>query len=570
MNKVSPKSKPLGFVFTVTFIAMILVLVFGVFMISQLTFTRNTNNIIKIQTEAINEQIIYNFEVYTEDIIRISNQVQALVSNIDINDDQEVTKNLFESINYLDSKYKDIEIYSTLGTLIVSNSKDSEEVVSEQDWFIGAINDKTVHYFSAPKLINDRYLITISKYLSFNKYQDYGVLRMNLDFSTLISLADKSNLGVNGHISILNNNYDYIYTSKKVDSFTETEEKELFKEIIIGKKEVVIEDQAIYFMVNMIGNTPWKIGVFININEIMLIRHYFIVSMMIFSLIFIVISSIIYYSVSKSISKPLNKLKDAMSNVDQIDKLDLTKVEINHPREVEILSNSFNVMIDRIKGLMDSIIKEKEQQRKSELKALQNQINPHFLYNTLDSIVYMVENNENESAAEMIIALSRLFKISISGGRNIISVEDEINHARSYLFIQKIRYKDKFTYEINIDNEDILKLDTMKLILQPLIENALYHGINKINDNGLIIINVGSIDDLIKFEVIDNGYGMTDEKINELYAVLDNDDLSDGVGLKNIYQRLKVYYGTKASLEITSEADEGTKIQILIPAGEVL
>ena len=181
----------------------------------------------------------------------------------------------------------------------------------------------------------------------------------------------------------------------------------------------------------------------------------------------------------------------------------------------------------------------------------------------------MVEDKQNDSAAEMIIALSKLFKISISGGRNIISVEDEINHARSYLFIQKIRYKDNFSYKINIEDKKILELETMKLILQPLIENAIYHGIDKINNTGIITINVGYENNLVKFEVSDNGYGMTEEKIEELYRVLDNDDLSDGVGIKNIYQRLKVYYDKQASLVITSKPDHGTNIKILIPAGDI-
>lgn len=549
---------------------MIFILVLGIFTITQLTFTRNTDNIIKIQTESINEQIIYNFEVFTEDIIKISNQIQARLSNIDLNDDTKEVKNLFETINYLDKKYENITLYNLEGVELVWLKENGETNVLDEDWFYEAVKDPSTYYYSTPNFINNGYKIKISKYIPLNKYQEFAVLKMDLDFSDLINLADKSNLGINGHVSIVNNNYDYVYSSKtSYEDFSNKEEISIFKEVIIGNKRIKIGDQSIYLMINTISNTPWRIGVFININESMIVRSNFIVSTLVLSSIFIVVSSLIYYSISKRISKPLNRLKDAMSNIDQIEKLDLIQVEISYPREVEILTNNFNMMINTIKSLMDSIIREKELQRKSELKALQNQINPHFLYNTLDSIVYMVEDKQNDSAAEMIIALSKLFKISISGGRNIISVEDEINHARSYLFIQKIRYKDNFSYKINIEDKKILELETMKLILQPLIENAIYHGIDKINNTGIITINVGYENNLVKFEVSDNGYGMTEEKIEELYRVLDNDDLSDGVGIKNIYQRLKVYYDKQASLVITSKPDHGTNIKILIPAGDI-
>lgn len=549
---------------------MIFILVLGIFTITQLTFTKNTDNIIKIQTESINEQIIYNFEVFTEDIIKISNQIQARLSNIDLNDDTKEVKNLFETINYLDKKYENITLYNLEGVELVWLKENGETNVLDEDWFYEAVKDPSTYYYSTPNFINNGYKIKISKYIPLNKYQEFAVLKMDLDFSDLINLADKSNLGINGHVSIVNDNYDYVYSSKtSYEDFSNKEEISIFKEVIIGNKRIKIGDQSIYLMINTISNTPWRIGVFININESMIVRSNFIVSTLVLSSIFIVVSSLIYYSISKRISKPLNRLKDAMSNIDQIEKLDLIQVEISYPREVEILTNNFNMMINTIKSLMDSIIKEKELQRKSELKALQNQINPHFLYNTLDSIVYMVEDKQNDSAAEMIIALSKLFKISISGGRNIISVEDEINHARSYLFIQKIRYKDNFSYKINIEDKKILELETMKLILQPLIENAIYHGIDKINNTGIININVGYENNLVKFEVSDNGYGMTEEKIEELYRVLDNDDLSDGVGIKNIYQRLKVYYDKQASLVITSKPDHGTNIKILIPAGDI-
>jgi two-component system sensor histidine kinase YesM len=218
----------------------------------------------------------------------------------------------------------------------------------------------------------------------------------------------------------------------------------------------------------------------------------------------------------------------------------------------------------QIKELMDRVVVEQNEQKKSELKALQNQINPHFLYNTLDSIVWLVENNKNEAAAKMVCALAKLFRISISKGRNIIKISDEIEHARNYLIIQSFRYQDAFDYEFIVD-EKLLDKMTIKLILQPIIENSIYHGLKNKIDPGHIIIKVEQVDENIKFSVTDNGYGMRQEKIDELYQNFKNPNLIDGVGLKNIFQRLIVYYGSEAKLSIKSVLDEGTCISVIVP-----
>ena len=164
----------------------------------------------------------------------------------------------------------------------------------------------------------------------------------------------------------------------------------------------------------------------------------------------------------------------------------------------------------------------------------------------------------------MVVALDKLFRISISRGRNIITVKDELEHARSYLLIQSIRYADAFKYEFDIDPE-VVEYTTLKLILQPMIENAIYHGLKNRIDEGYIKISAKLVNTKVVFEISDNGYGMRKEKIEELYENFKNPDLNDGVGLKNIYLRLKIYYGDEADLLIESELDEGTTIKIIIP-----
>jgi two-component system sensor histidine kinase YesM len=238
-------------------------------------------------------------------------------------------------------------------------------------------------------------------------------------------------------------------------------------------------------------------------------------------------------------------------------------LKVEGQKEIIILSNAFNNMITEIRSLMERILREQKEKRKTEFIALQTQINPHFLYNTLDSIIYLSEKNLNEQVVEMIVALSKYFRISISKGKSIITVKEELEHARNYLLIQKIRYSSKFDYSFIID-ENVNDVKAVKLILQPLIENAIYHGISS-DDDGIIIIRAYQKEDLMVFEVENNGYGLTDSQIEGIYENMKSEINNTSIGLKNVYQRIKLYYGEMADLEIISELDEKTIIKLTYP-----
>jgi two-component system sensor histidine kinase YesM len=222
-------------------------------------------------------------------------------------------------------------------------------------------------------------------------------------------------------------------------------------------------------------------------------------------------------------------------------------------------------MVNQMHILMDDIVEEQESKRKSELNALQAQINPHFLYNTLDSIVWMIENENYEGAIIMVTALARLFRISLSKGKNIITVRDEIEHARNYLTIQNIRYKNKFTYDIEVD-EKTLNFASIKLIIQPLIENAIYHGMEFMGGDGEILVKTYIKDDDLYIDVIDNGLGMLQEVADTLLTSESKPEKkSSGIGLKNVHERIQIYFGKDYGLKIYSEPDEGTTISIHMP-----
>ena len=219
-------------------------------------------------------------------------------------------------------------------------------------------------------------------------------------------------------------------------------------------------------------------------------------------------------------------------------------------------------MVVQIKELVEKVRQEEITLRKTELKALQAQINPHFLYNTLDAIAWLCEEERHKDAVEMVNSLAKLFRISISRGHELITIEKEMQHAKSYLKIQNFRYKNQFTYSFDVD-EECLNYLCNKITLQPIIENAIYHGIDRMVDEGKINIGIHQKGDRIIFTVEDNGVGMTEEQCEEIL----HKDAGDrvGIGIKNVNDRIKIYFGEEYGLTIQSELDEGTRVTISMP-----
>ena len=262
------------------------------------------------------------------------------------------------------------------------------------------------------------------------------------------------------------------------------------------------------------------------------------------------------------LTKPVNSLISSMRGFESApDGYRYSPAE-NHIAELEMISDSFGQMTWIVRSLMEKAREEEATLRKTELKALQAQINPHFLYNTLDSIQWMCERGKNESAVNMVSALAKLFRISISRGHELIPIKDELKHAESYLVIQKYRYSDRFTYRFETD-ESLDEYLCGKITLQPLIENAIYHGIEPLIDDGEIVISTESDGDDILMKVRDNGVGMTSEQVKSILSKERSD--SSGIGVRNVNDRIRIWFGEKYGLSVESEPDEGTTITVRIP-----
>ena len=266
------------------------------------------------------------------------------------------------------------------------------------------------------------------------------------------------------------------------------------------------------------------------------------------------------FILSYTFTRPIGRLKNAMKQVEAGD-FEI-QVESKAHDEIGMLIQSFNYMVSRLRQLIMEVYQQKLAQKNAELTALQAQINPHFLYNTLDAIAWMCEDGKNEDAEEMVTALARLFRISISKGHELIPIEKEVEHAKSYLKIENYRYKNKFTYSFEVE-ESCLSYLCNKITLQPIIENAIYHGVKQMIDEGEIWIRIFEDGEDIIFQVEDNGIGMTEEQCREILRKEPGD--RTGIGIKNVNDRIKIYFGSNYGLNITSELDEGTCVTIRMP-----
>ena len=274
------------------------------------------------------------------------------------------------------------------------------------------------------------------------------------------------------------------------------------------------------------------------------------------------------WAISRSIYNPIKQLHDVTTTITKDDlQVFMTRDNVD---EITELGMSFNIMIGRIRDLLDSKISEQENLKKAELRALQAQINPHFLYNTLDTIIWMAEAQKTDQVIEIVSALSSFFRISLSKGRDWITIGEEIERIKNYLTIQKMRYRDILDYRIEIE-AGVEKYTILKLILQPLVENALYHGIKNKRGGGTIIVRAQQKNaDEILLEVADNGIGFTPEKLAQLQAELADDSgeikLESGYAIGNVNRRIRLYYGKQYGLAVTSEYSTGTCASLIIPA----
>ena len=536
---------------------------------NQIIFTR-TDKLIESTSKEINKQVIMNYENYLSNVIDISNSLQGYIVEYTKDSNVDELNRLFVATTNIEKNIRSVALLSEYGQVVSSSINSGiNPRIADIDWFKQAMQMGDIHHFSGLHTENIVFngkdeVVTISKLVQYIKNNETmnGVLMIDINTSNFKTLAAQTNLGDAGHIIITDQNNGLIYSSNSECTSRICDSAVIAQSIVLGGKLVRLNDLNMYVNVNTIKDTRWKIATFINVDEIITMKTEILIQMIFIFLGTLIAVAITSFIFSRRITNPMNKLKKHITLIEEGD-FD-TRVYVEGQKEVILLADAFNNMSDKVKELMIKVLDEQNEKRKTHFIALQNQINPHFLYNTLDSIVALSENNRNKDVELAIIALSKFFRMSISSEMNLVELKDEIEHIRNYLVIQQIRYRNAFKFDFKID-EEILHHKVIKLSLQPLVENAILHGIQPDEEFTTILIKAYYKDGFTYIEVFNEGYGISQERIDDIHKMMQSEKQSSSLGLKNVYQRLKLYYGDEADLTIESELDEYTKVIMKMP-----
>lgn len=443
--------------------------------------------------------------------------------------------------------------------------------IQKLDWYQAAMNAKSGIAVSSSHVQNAikssyQWVITLSRALLNNQTGEReGVFFVDLNYSAISDLCNNNSIGNQGYIFILDQEGNVIYHPKQQLLYggllTEHIEEIMASES--SSLEAEEGGKSKLYTMSRSDKTGWTVVGAVSTTELMKNSKraqflYFLVAAGILVGV-IVISSML----SRAITKPLRELKDSMGMVEQ-GRFDKANVSIRANNEIGSLSKSFNLMTERIHTLMEQNVYEQQQKRKSEIRALQAQINPHFLYNTLDSIIWMSEAGQNEEVVLMTSALARLLRQSISDDKEQVTVEKEIEYVRSYLTIQKMRYKDKLEYSIDISPK-IRYTRIIKFALQPLVENAIYHGLKYKETKGNLVIRGIARGARAYISISDDGVGMDGETLQHIFDQKDSDERINGVGIPNVQKRLQLNYGADYGIRYTSKKGQGTTATVIIP-----
>ena len=466
-------------------------------------------------------------------------------------------RDLFLTILKADQDLKTVVLVTKSGQVISTDDsvqmKTSSDMMAE-DWY-----QKAIHQGAKPVLIparksDSQWVISVTQELVDAKGANLGVLRLDISYETLEAYLNQLQLGQQGFAFIINENHEFVYHPKRT-VYSSVSEMEAMKPYIETGQGYTLDHQS-YVSQEQIAGTDWTVIGVSSLEKLDQVRSQLMWTLLGASaLSLLACLCLVWFSLKRWIA-PLKDLRETMLEIASgTQNLRAKEAGAYELREV---TRQFNAMLDQIDQLMVAIRRQEEATRQYELQALSSQINPHFLYNTLDTIIWMAEFQDSQRVVQVTKSLATYFRLALNQGKDLISLSDEINHVRQYLFIQKQRYGDKLEYEI--DEEPAFdNLVLPKLVLQPLVENALYHGIKEKEGQGHIKVSVQKKDSGLAIRIEDNGVGFQaagDSSQSNLKR--------GGVGLQNVNQRLKLHFGDNYQMKINSAPEKGTIVEIYI------
>ena len=415
-----------------------------------------------------------------------------------------------------------------------------------------------------------RYVYEISRYIEYveNGNMKSGVLLLEYYTDSIDEVLLHYKSQKSAYCYLLDTNRRLLYHPFEKEIASEMYQEKTVKEAMACKNYKIEEQSGGKWLIErqQIGYTGWNV-VLVNSMSSLDFESYNLHYVAWFTLLLVgVILIFLDILLFRSFTDPVYRLLQTMQEFGK-GNYDI-KAKEEGIGELKNLSAHFNIMADKLQEQMEEIRRNERERQQMEKKLLQSQINPHFLYNTLDSIIWMIRSEEYEGAGKMVSLLAKFFRISLSQGKDMIPLEKELEHASSYLAIQNIRFKDKFEFQIEADPA-LLKYLCPKLSIQPLLENAIYHGMEGMYEDGEITIRIYDRDGDIGIDVADNGPGMTQETIDHImHNKVISSKRGSGIGVRNVNERIQLIYGEDYGVTITSELDEGTTATITIPKME--
>ena len=543
-------------------------------------FSAQMDATIEEENQILVDQVNQSLSTYLRDVIRLSD---SLSYNVIKNTDME-SERLDERMRLLYNTYSDyvenIALFDSAGSLVATappaRLREGADV-RERDWFRRAMERTENIHFGGPAVENlfaddaYRWVIPLSCAVELTRGREtgLGVLLIDLKYQAVSDLFSSVQLSGNGYVYLIDGAGELIYHPARQRIATGLVEETnldaarrsdgVYTEYRDGQLRSVI--------VRGVGYTGWKaVGVVSQPGFRLGDSQDILFTVVIFCAFFALLILMNFYLTTK-ITDPIRLLEESVARLEQSME---GSIYVGGTTETRTLGQAVQKLVDQMRKLTDDIVREHEEKQKSELNALQAQINPHFLYNTLDTIVWMIENEREEDAARAVTALARFFRISLSKGRNIIPVRDELEHVRNYLLIQEMRYKNKFRYEI-LSEPAVEELSTIKLVVQPIVENAIYHSMDFMDGgDGLIRITARLAEGELQISVEDNGLGMTPQVVEGLLAGSPAAEprvpgRGSGIGLKNVQDRIRLYFGAQYGVTIDSEPDAGTLVTLHMP-----
>ncbi|MDF2484435.1 MAG: histidine kinase [Herbinix sp.] len=451
---------------------------------------------------------------------------------------------------------KDGKLLSNESGLDMSMSGD----MMKEQWYTSAIHSGSMPTLTSARMQQfsmnkENWVISISREITNGQGDNIGVLLIDIQYKVIEDYLFDLDLGQNGYAFIINDKDEVVY-HKDPTYFEDSQKQSSLKNILTGQLGYHSDNNTLT-RTYPLKNADWTLVGVASLDSLQMIKSQLLKTFLLVGIVLLLLAASSVVLFAGRITAPIKKLEQAMQEIEY----GLSEVLINEKGcyEVQSLARHFNDMIIKIKGLMVEITEKEKYLRDSEIKALHSQINPHFLYNTLDTIVWMAEFNNSAKVIEITKALAQFFRLSLSGGSEITTVEHELEHVRQYLFIQKQRYGEKLEYTIDFD-DSLLNIQIPKILLQPIVENALYHGIRGLDRQGHIDISVRKEGENLLLIVKDNGEGFDLKRID----IKDSEKVIKlgGVGIKNVDQRVKLYYGENYGVSIDSCIGGGTTVII--------